>query len=97
MTTYKKLLKHQGGLIKILDPLIAIERYVTNLNAPPKFTSDQIALLQMIIHNPIRYDLYQSYDAYSHVFPLGQTKIVRLLLNGTIYDVNVFLPRIQLL
>jgi len=97
MTSPEELSNHVGGLIKILDPLNAVELFTTNLNAPPKFTSDQIALLQMIIHNPTRYDLYQSYDAYSHVFPLGQTKIVRLLLNGTIYDVNVFLPRIQLL
>jgi len=93
MTSPEELSNHIGGLIKILDPLIKTKPHTTKLIEPHSFPSDQIALLLEIIHSrPSKYELYQN-----HIRPIGQTRIVKLLLNGTLYSVCIFLPRIQLL
>ena len=93
MTSPEELSNHIGGLIKILDPLVKTNPHTANLKEPPSFPSEQIALLLEIIPSrPVEYDFYQN-----HIHPIGRTRVVKLLLNGTLYRVCIFLPRIQLL
>ena len=88
MTTYKKLLKHVGGLITLDDPIVRI-----SINSDVVVEPNCPLLYLGLSESQNSYRLYQSYDLHSTKF----RTTIRLLINGQIRDVRIYTHRVQLL
>ena len=91
MTTYKKLLKHQGGLIKVFDPIVRI-----SINSDVVVEPNCPLLYLGLSEHQNSYRIYQKH-VVGEVKSIIPRTTVRLLINGQIYDTSIYLPRVWLL
>ena len=91
MTTYEELLEHQGGLIKLDDPIASIalfKKTVVEPNCPLLYLG--------LSEEQGSYSLFQKRSADESNSPTFRIT-VRLFIDGRVHDVHVYPPRIQLL
>ena len=93
MTTYRELLKHQGGLIRIRDSLL------TSAGAP--YTEENtLATLLSIPIDQFNYDLISMFSG--DIFPYADSNgdlircVIQVLLRGVVARAAVNLKRVDL-